>query len=170
MISRKLMLLGEIGVGKTSLIRRLVQGRFEAEYKSTFGVELYRVPIARAGPCGDQPIELIVWDTDGNFTQTIFRHVYIKGAAAALIIGDLKRRATLEAMVDLAEGFQDAMPGRHFSFIANKADLLAADEAAMLPKKLQDARQQVLLTSAKTGANVEDTFIHAASSILRRES
>jgi hypothetical protein len=62
------------------------------------------------------------------------------------------------------------MPGRHFSFIANKADLLAADEAAMLPKKLQDARQQVLLTSAKTGANVEDTFIHAASSILRRES
>ena len=170
MISRKLMLLGEIGVGKTSLIRRLVQGRFETEYKSTFGVELYRVPITRAGPNGDQAIELIVWDTDCNFGQRIFRHVYIKGASAALIIGDLKRRATLESMVALAESFQDALPGRHFSFIANKVDLLSEGEGAELPAKLREARQPVLLTSAKTGANVEDTFIQAASSILRRES
>lgn len=170
MISRKVMLLGEIGVGKTSLIRRLIQGRFETEYKSTFGVELYRVPITRAGPGGDQAIELIVWDTDGNFGQSIFRHVYVKGASAALIIGDLSRRPTLDTMIGLAESFQDALPGRHFSFIANKADLIAAGEAAELPAKLQDARQPVLLTSAKTGDNVEHTFIQAATSILRRES
>ncbi len=169
MISRKLMLLGEIGVGKTSLIRRLVEGRFETEYKSTFGVELYRVPITRAGPNGDQAIELVVWDTDGNFSQSIFRHVYVKGASAALIIGDLKRRATLDSMVTLAESFQEALPGRHFSFIANKADLIADGGAAELPAKLQDARQPVLLTSAKTGANVEDTFIQAATAILRRD-
>ena len=169
MISRKVMLLGEIGVGKTSLIRRLIHGRFETEYKSTFGVELYRVPITRAGPNGDEAIELIVWDTDGNFGQSIFRHVYIKGASAALIIGDLTRRSTLETMVGLAESFQEELPGRHFSFIANKVDLVAAGEAVKLPGKLQDARQPILLTSAKTGANVEDTFIQAATSILRRE-
>ncbi len=169
MISRKLMLLGEIGVGKTSLIRRLVEGRFETEYKSTFGVELYRVPISRAGPNGDQAIELVVWDTDGNFGQSIFRHVYVKGASAALIIGDLKRRATLDSMVTLAESFQEALPGRHFSFIANKADLIADGGAAELPARLQDARQPVLLTSAKTGTNVEDTFIQAATAILRRD-
>jgi small GTP-binding protein len=170
MISRKIMLLGEFGVGKTSLIRRLVEGRFETEYKSTFGVELYRVPIAQAGPNRDQAIELIVWDTDGNFGQSIFRHVYIKGASAALIIGDLKRRVTLDAMVSLAESFQEALPGRHFSFVANKFDLISDGEAAELPIKLREARQPVLLTSAKTGANVEDTFIDAATSILRRES
>ncbi len=169
MISRKVMLLGEIGVGKTSLIRRLVRGRFETEYKSTFGVELYRVPITSAGREGDQQIELIVWDTDGNFGQNIFRHVYIKGASAALIIGDLKRRATLETMVGLAEGFQDALPGRHFSFIANKADLLADGETAELPAKLRTSGLPILFTSAKTGANVEDTFVQAATSIIRRE-
>ena len=169
MISRKILLLGEIGVGKTSLIRRLVHGRFETEYKSTFGVELYRVPITRAGPNGDAAIELIVWDTDGNFGQSIFRHVYIKGASAALIIGDLKRRSTLETMVGLADGFQDALPGRHFSFIANKSDLLDDGEAPELPVKLLDGRQPILLTSAKTGDNVEDSFIQAATSILRRD-
>jgi 50S ribosomal subunit-associated GTPase HflX len=73
-------------------------------------------------------------------------------------------------MVALAESFQDALPGRHFSFIANKVDLLSEGEGAELPAKLREARQPVLLTSAKTGANVEDTFIQAASSILRRES
>src|SRR5690606_12013843 len=113
MISRKIMLLGEIGVGKTSLIRRLVEGHFETEYKSTFGVELYRVPITEAGPNRDQAIELIVWDSDGNFGQSIFRHVYIKGASAALIIGDLKRRATIESMVGLAVGFTVDLQGRH---------------------------------------------------------
>ena len=169
MISRKILLLGEIGVGKTSLIRRLVHGRFETEYKSTFGVELYRVPITRAGPNGDTAIELIVWDTDGNFGQSIFRHVYIKGASAALIIGDLKRRSTLETMVGLADGFQDALPGRHFSFIANKSDLLDDGEAPELPAKLVDGRQPILLTSAKTGDNVEVSFIQAATSILRRD-
>ncbi len=169
MISRKVMLLGEIGVGKTSLIRRLVRGQFETEYKSTFGVELYRVPITSAGPNGDQQVELIVWDTDGNFGQNIFRHVYIKGASAALIIGDLKRRTTLDTMVSLAEGFRDALPGRHFSFIANKADLLADGEPPELPAKLHSFGQPILLTSAKTGANVKDTFIEAATSILRRE-
>lgn len=169
MISRKILLLGEIGVGKTSLIRRLVHGRFETEYKSTFGVELYRVPITRAGPNGDTAIELIVWDTDGNFGQSIFRHVYIKGASAALIIGDLKRRSTLETMVGLADGFQDALPGRHFSFIANKSDLLDDGEAPEFPAKLVDGRQPILLTSAKTGDNVEDSFIQAATSILRRD-
>jgi len=170
MISRKVMLLGEIGVGKTSLIRRLVRGQFEAEYKSTFGVELYRVPITSAGPNADQHIELIVWDTDGNFGQNIFRHVYIKGASAALIVGDLKRRATLESMVSLAEGFQDALPGRHFSFVANKADLLADGESAELPAKMHDFQRPILLTSAKTGANVKGTFVDAATSILRRET
>jgi Ras-related protein Rab-5C len=169
MISRKVMLLGEIGVGKTSLIRRLVRGQFETEYKSTFGVELYRVPITSAGPNGDQQIELIVWDTDGNFGQNIFRHVYIKGSSAALIIGDLKRRSTLDTMVSLAEGFSDALPGRHFSFIANKADLLAEGESPELPAKLHGFKQPILFTSAKTGANVRDTFIEAATSILRRE-
>ena len=170
MISRKLMLLGEIGVGKTSLIRRMVDGRFETEYKSTFGVELYRVPITRAGPGGDQAIELIVWDTDGNVGSSIFRHVYIKGASAALIIGDVSRRATLDSMVTLAESFQEALPGRHFSFIANKVDLIADGDAVDMPSKLQDARQPVLLTSAKSGSNVEDTFIQAATSILRRDA
>lgn len=169
MISRKVLLLGEIGVGKTSLIRRLIQGQFETEYKSTLGVELYRVPITCAGPSGNESIELIVWDTDGNFGQSIFRHVYVKGASAALIIGDLRRRLTLDAMSDLAEGFQDAMPGRHFSFIANKSDLLDVGETPVLPTKLEEARQPVLLTSAKTGANVQDAFVETATSILRRE-
>jgi Ras-related protein Rab-5C len=169
MISRKVLLLGEIGVGKTSLIRRFVRGQFETEYKSTFGVELYRVPITKAGPDGDQAIELIVWDTDGNFGQSIFRHVYIKGASAALIIGDVRRSGTLESMVSLAEGFNDALPGRHFSLIANKVDLLADGESPELPAKLHELRLPIFLTSAKTGANVEDTFVQAATSILRRE-
>lgn len=168
MTAYKLMLLGEIGVGKTSLIRRMVRGSFEHEYKPTFGVDLYRVPID-AGPSGANHVELIVWDTDGNFGQTMFRHVYIKGASGALIIGDVMRRPTLETMVALAEGFQDALPGRHFGFVANKSDLVSDAAMLQLPEKLTSARHPLIITSAKSGSNVEEAFNHAAASIVRRE-
>ncbi len=52
MSARKVMLLGEIGVGKSSLARRLVFDKFEFDYKPTIGVDIYRydVPAGRRAP------------------------------------------------------------------------------------------------------------------------
>lgn len=169
MTARKVMLLGEIGVGKTSLIRRMVLGRFEQDYKPTFGVDLYRVPILDAGPGRDQEVELVVWDTDGNFGESIFRHVYIKGASGALIIGDLARRPTLDTMLTLAEGFRDALPGRQMVLVANKSDLVPEGEDNDVPQAMKDPRLPLVRTSAKSGSHVQDAFTHIASAILRRE-
>ena len=91
MISKKLMLLGEIGVGKTSLVRRFVLDEFSAEYRPTMGVDIYRHQVHGIGPDGKQSLELVIWDIDGNFGQSIFRHVYSKGASGALIVGDVTR-------------------------------------------------------------------------------
>lgn len=167
--SKKLMLLGEIGVGKSSLVRRVVRGAFDPTYKPTIGVDIYRYEVTDAGPARDQRLSLVIWDTDGNFGQSMFRHVYCKGASAALIIGDARRRSTQLAMEALAEGFEEAFPGRPFAFVVNKCDLLEAGEVLELPEKLARARQPVLRTSARTGDNVDGAFSMAATIILRRE-
>ena len=166
MIARKVMLLGEIGVGKSSLARRLVFDKFEFDYKPTIGVDVFRYEVPERP--GRPAMTLIVWDTDGNFGYAIFRHVYMKEAAAALIIGDLSRPPTLESMAKLGAGFAEAFPGRHIGYIVNKTDLMPNPEAVPLPTELTRPGLSLLRTSAKTGDHVPDAFIDAADSIARR--
>jgi len=166
MMARKVMLLGEIGVGKSSIVERLVFDRFELEYKPTIGVDVYRyeIPANEARPA----VSLIIWDTDGNFGDTIFRHVYMKEASAALVVGDLSRRETLETMSRLGQGFEEALPGRHVSFILNKVDLIGTDGDDEFVRSLNQSGRDIVKTSAKTGENVQYAFLHTADAIIRR--
>ncbi|WP_376745710.1 hypothetical protein [Sinorhizobium psoraleae] len=67
------MLLGDMGVGKTSILYRLVHDRFDGQYKTTLGVEVlsYDVPGNPAG--GGEPTRLVLWDTDGDFGTRILK-------------------------------------------------------------------------------------------------
>jgi small GTP-binding protein len=166
---KKIMLLGEIGVGKTSLIRRLLLDRFEGTYKGTLGFDLYTYRIDGVGANGDQTLPLVIWDTDGNVGTNIFRHqIYMEGTSAALIVGDLSRPETFSAMVELANGFSSEYPGRHLAFVLNKADLVEGGRAEM-PAALGEFAAPIITTSAKTGDNVTNAFKAAANAILRRE-
>jgi small GTP-binding protein len=172
MSARKVMLLGEIGVGKSSLARRLVFDKFSREYKPTIGVEVYRydVPAAALG----EPMSLILWDTDGNFGDAIFRHVYIKQAAAAVIVGDQSRPDTIDSMLRLARGFAEVLPGRAIHFVLNKDDLVDAATGTVAEGRLTSPQSAELgpipsiKTSAMSGAQVEQAFIATAKAILRR--
>lgn len=167
MTARKIMLLGEIGVGKSSIAQRLVFNRFETDYKPTLGVDVYTYDI-ETGTDVD-PVtttKFIIWDTDGNFGESVLSHIYIKEAAAALIVGDIARRTTLVRMVELGNSFMEAMPGRYCSFLINKSDLENA--ATELPQELIKSPIPMLRTSAKTGENVKNAFLRAADAIRRR--
>ena len=62
MTARKVMLLGEIGVGKSSIVQRLVFDKFEATYKPTIGVD-FALKNVKLGP---YLIRLQLWDTAGQ--------------------------------------------------------------------------------------------------------
>lgn len=160
------MLLGEIGVGKSSLARRLVFDKFEIDYKPTIGVDIYRFEVESTDT--RPAMSLILWDTDGNFGEAIFKHIYMKEAAAAVIVGDMARAPTLDSMAKLGKGFAEAFPGRHISYIVNKSDLATDPDAVALPYELTRRGQSLMRTSAKTGALVKNAFIDAADSIARR--
>lgn len=169
MISKKLMLLGEMGVGKTSLVRRFVMNEFTRDYRPTMGVDIYRHKVDNVGENKDQVVELVIWDIDGNFGQSIFRHVYSRGASGALIIGDMTRSQTIESMVGLSEGFEENLPGRHYSMILNKSDACRMQDV-VLPDALAKRSPLPMITSALDGTNVELAFRAAAEAIYRREA
>jgi small GTP-binding protein len=166
MTAHKIMLLGEIGVGKSSIVRRLVLDKFDFDYKPTIGVDVYTYTVPDSITPGG--MQLIVWDTDGNFGEAIFKHVYMKQASAAVIIGDRARPATLASMEKLGTGFRDAFPGRHYTYVANKCDLGAPEESETLLATLASRGAPLMQTSALTGDNVQEAFHDAARTLARR--
>ncbi len=164
-VAKKVMLLGDIGVGKTSIVRRLVFDSFDTNYKATLGVDIYRHVLAGTGASDDT--ELVIWDIDGDLADSIFNHIYIRGAAGALIICDSVRPETRESMLRLAQGFSDALPGRPFALVSNKQDLLDAESTGSdaLPDWLPETLH--FRTSAKTGTAVEAAFAGLAKAMSR---
>lgn len=162
--AHKVMILGEIGVGKSSLAQRLMFNRFSGEYKPTIGVEVYRydVPASTTGT----PMTLILWDTDGNFGDAIFSHVYLKEASAAIIVADPTRPATLDSAVHLADGFATSRPGRPIHFVVNKWDKITAANEPVLPPAYK--LRPMCKTSALSGEHVVEAFSDIARAIRRR--
>lgn len=165
MISAKVMLLGDIGVGKSSLARRFVFDRFDADYKTTIGVDVLTHDLELGADCDNARLRMVLWDTDGDFGSRIFETVYLAGASAAIVVADATRPTTLVKMAGLANRFDEAFPGRPVARIVNKIDLAGdfreADVEGFRPGEL-------LFSSAKTGAGVEALFLTLGRALWRR--
>lgn len=166
--AHKVMLLGQIGVGKSSIAQRLVFDRFETSYKPTIGVDVYRHEVL--DDTTGKSIPMIVWDSDGNLGDAMFRHVYLKEASAAIIVADVTRPDTVEALPNIARAFRERLPGRGICFLLNKVDLTTAPGEDTLHQDLKASGTMLFRTSAMTGENVRQAFTETARAILRRVS
>ncbi|MBK9082944.1 MAG: hypothetical protein IPL88_13130 [Rhizobiales bacterium] len=165
MFSTKVMILGSACVGKTSLTKRLVFDRFDAEYKSTIGVNILSHEILLGPDCANAAMRLILWDTDGNFESHIFTSAHVAGASGAVIVSDISRPETMEVAVDFCARFAAKFPGRPIRTIINKIDLVPDPMAVKIP---DFAPYAPLYASAKTGSGVIDLFRSIGEAIWRR--
>lgn len=166
MLTAKVMLLGDMGTGKTSLAQRLIFDRFDGNYKTTIGVEILTYDIM-FGPNGaDGAVRLVLWDTDGDFGRQIMDTIYVSGASAAVVVSDASRPQTVTRMFELVDDFEQKFPGRPIRAIVNKVDLIDNEPGAI---KLPNHRSaDTLFASAKTGMGVEASFRTLGEAILRR--
>lgn len=165
LIQKKICLLGEFAVGKTSLVRRFVEGRFDDKYLGTIGVKISRKVIAR--PYGQ--LNFLIWDmTGGEDLDTKARMSYLHGAAGALMVCDLTRGYTLDVFENYVRQMRTLNPQVSLMFLANKVDLVnqrtISDEELWWTTKGLGGRS-FCFTSAKTGENVEFAFLQLADMI-----
>ncbi len=168
MLQRKVCLLGQFAVGKTSLVRRFVEGRFDDRYLGTIGVKISR----RRMVVGEQEVQLLLWDLAGGEDYSRMAASYLRGAAGALIVCDRTRPDTMDALAAYTEQLQAVSPKAVTVYAGNKSDLgdeiqvSEADVAAMaatLPGPF-------VLTSALTGIGVEHAFELLVDRLLRSPS
>jgi small GTP-binding protein len=159
-ISKKICLLGDFAVGKTSLTRRFVYDLFSDKYISTIGVRVSRKTVAI--PVGGDVVELTImlWDLGGSEEFNLMRASYLRGAAGAVLVCDLTRPETLDRLWIYADGLLSVNAGAQIILAANKHDLTDQQQfnSAQMKPVAADLNAPYYFTSAKTGEDVEALF------------
>jgi small GTP-binding protein len=165
LVQKKICLLGDFGVGKTSLVRRFVEGRFEEKYLTTIGVMISRKPVARSYGS----MNMLIWDLAGSTGFDSFTNPsYMQGSAGAVIVCDATRRDSLTIASEYARQARILNSKIHLEFVCNKIDLVndrIVSDLDMSYASSTFSDGTFFLTSAKTGEHVEDVFISLANKI-----
>ncbi len=149
MIRKKILLLGDFHVGKTSLIRRYVDNAFSDDYLTTIGVKISK----KALTVDAMDFELLIWDIEGATPVKKIPTHYFAGAAGAILVADLTRPETIESLGEHALRFQSANPRSVCVRAYNKVDLIPEES-----RKEIDLPPDTFLTSAKDDINVVRLF------------
>ena len=162
--SNKLILTGDYQVGKTSLINRFIDNSFSENYISTLQVQISKKSMDVSA---ETKVNFIIWDIAGQ-RNTVKPNFYL-GANAAFMVVDRTRKETLENIEmwynELRSAVKTNIP---VVLVGNKTDMI--DSIEVSEEDLREFAQKkgfhYILTSAKTGENVNDTFLYIAYKVM----
>jgi hypothetical protein len=160
-LASKVCLLGDFGVGKTSLVARFVRNTFSEKYLTTMGVKVD----SREVETSAGPRKLVVWDIAGKSALDTVSQSYIRGASGLLLVADGTREPTLRAALYLQVQARTVLGEVPAVLLVNKLDRV--DEWEVKPATLAELRKTlpVFETSARSGDGVEAAFAALAASL-----
>lgn len=174
----KIVIIGDGGVGKTSLIRRYLGFGFNPQYLKTIGANFYSKKIEyNDDRISNVPVQLVVWDLAGQPRFNEVRGVYYRGAKAAVVVFDVTDRKSFENVENWVEEFwknmDEKLPivlvGNKIDLIGDVDDYVKSEEALLLARKFSEIigiNIPYIETSAKIGKHVEDVFRSVVKLVL----
>jgi small GTP-binding protein len=172
-LSKKIVLIGDPAVGKTSMIRKFVHDIFDDKYISTLGTKVSSKVIRFNHPVKDAKIELklMIWDIMGQKDYEMFQQSAFMGSQGAIIVCDATRKPTLENLPEWVSSLFNVTEEIPIVMIANKNDL--TDQKQFELEDLINVASTFdvpsLLASAKTGENVETAFTTLGQIIIDQD-
>ena len=164
---KKLVFVGDSGVGKTCIIARFLKGVFEENAPSTgasFATKTIEVPGSKEGFTFD------IWDTAGQERYRSLTKFFFQGAKIAILVYDITRKETFDNLKNewykqiKEHGDEDVILG----IAGNKCDLY--DEEAVSEQEARDFAKSIgavfSLTSAQNNSGIEDFFRNLARRYL----
>lgn len=166
----KILVGGDGGVGKTTLLRRYVNGKFDESTIMTVGVDFFVKEISLNFNNSKMKCSLQLWDLGG---QKQFRHLmssYVMGARGALLLIDLTRLPEIKAVLEWVNIVRMHDIDLPIILVGTKLDLdefLAIDDETALNIKDTFNMIEYVKTSSKTGYNVEKVFELMAKKLMK---
>ena len=166
----KVVLLGDSGVGKTSIVQRFAFDKFKQDNQSTVGAMF----IAKIIDIPEEGVNLKfqIWDTAGQEKYRSLASMYYQDASAAILVYDITQLSTFEGVQTwMKEIKEKAPPDILIVIAANKSDLVEQETV-----KLEDAKKfaeesnvTLKLTSAKDNVGIADVFKEMAIKIAKQK-
>ncbi|ORY86335.1 small GTPase superfamily [Protomyces lactucae-debilis] len=171
----KVIILGDSGVGKTSLMHQYVNKKFSNQYKATIGADFLTKEVV----IDDRVVTMQLWDTAGQERFQSLGVAFYRGADCCVLVYDVNNAKSFDAidswrdefLIQAAPKDPDNFP---FVVLGNKIDV--EDSKRMISQKRATAFCQskgnipYFETSAKEALNVEQAFEVIAKNALAQEA
>eukprot|EP00228_Micromonas_bravo_P006076 CAMPEP_0203000714 /NCGR_PEP_ID=MMETSP1401-20130829/90_1 /ASSEMBLY_ACC=CAM_ASM_000894 /TAXON_ID=38833 /ORGANISM="Micromonas pusilla, Strain CCAC1681" /LENGTH=208 /DNA_ID=CAMNT_0049742167 /DNA_START=30 /DNA_END=657 /DNA_ORIENTATION=+ len=172
----KVIILGDSGVGKTSLMNQYVNRKFSKQYKATIGADF----LTKEVQVDDRLVTMQIWDTAGQERFQSLGVAFYRGADCCVLCYDVNTQKTFENLENWRDEFLiQASPadpdGFPFVVLGNKVDVEGGESRVVSEKKAKSwctskGAIPYFETSAKEDVNVEAAFACIARNALRNEA
>ena len=161
-LSFKLVVIGDSGVGKSSLTKRATTDTFDGYYNTTIGFGYYKFKIR----IKETDIRLQIWDTCGQETYRSLMSSFYRNSSLAILVYSIDSKVSFRNLeVWLNDLKMNSSPDVKIFLIGNKSDLESQREVSHSEAEnfYRDHDMNFFLeASAKTGINVEKIFVEAS--------
>jgi len=166
-LDAKIVLLGDSGVGKSSIAMRYVNNTFSEAFEVTIGGGyLQQVVRLRDG----SSLKMDIWDTGGQERFRALLQLYYRDANAALITYDVSSERSLESCEYWVNELRNTEEECILFLVGNKIDILERKIDAKKAEEFAAKNGMIWMeTSAKTGENVNKLFEKVAQEIIRKK-
>ena len=169
----KVLVIGDVGVGKTSMVNRIVYNTFSEKYKATIGCEFGLKILEING----ESVRIQLWDLAGQDRLGGISRLYCRDANGAIVVNDVTRDGNLKQAcawknsVDENVCMADGTP-IPMVLCANKADLLSPEsninKDSIQGFALENKFVAGFLTSSKTGENTNEALLKLVEKIMAK--
>ena len=153
-------MVGQFGVGKTSLVRRFIDSMFDERYHTTIGVKIDRKDVT----VGSASVTLMLWDIAGEDDLAPLKTAHLRGASGYILVADGCRASSLAKAVELQQRISAELGPLPFVLVLNKVDL--RDQWEVQGAAVAERGWPIFETSAKAGSGVEEMFLALAEKLL----
>ncbi len=175
---KKIAILGQGGVGKTTLMYRYVNGEFYDSTKMTIACDFFLKKINASYNNYENYLTMEFWDFSGQDRFKFMIKDYILGTECVLFVFDLTKISTLEKLHGWIHVLKKANlwnTGIKYFLVGTKKDLMSEDSNKIPQEHIQDFLKEIKFegyfeTSSLNGSGIQNLFREVAMALVKKEN